>query len=134
MDSVSEAIVDAVREWNCQDKEICFTDIVRMNIAAPPTIQKKIQELIVSGDLLDVPSQTPHGTKKLLFVPEKYATAEGLLRIRQTGMMIFQLKRIADNLEMLTVERSSTEMPRRKDVKGDGKHQTKLWFPSEGEK
>jgi len=134
MDSVSEAIVDAVREWNCQDKEICFTDIVRMNIAAPPTIQKKIQELIVSGDLLDVPSQTPHGTKKLLFVPEKYATAEGLLRIRQTGMMIFQLKRIADNLEMLTVERSSTEMPRRKDVKGDGKYQTKLWFPSEGEK
>jgi len=134
MDSVSEAIVRAVREWNNEDKEICFTDIVRMNLAAPPTIQKKIQELLVSGDLLDIPTQTPHGTKKLLFVPEKYTSAEGTLIIRQNGMMIYQLKRIADSLELANVNRSVSAEPVRRRTEKDGKHQTKLWFQEGDEK
>ena len=130
MYSVSQAIIDAVREWNNLDKEICFTDIARMDIAAPPTIQKKIQELITSGELYDVPSQTPHGMKKLLFVPEKYASAEGIILIRQNGMMIYQLKRIADAMEMANVTRPMAEPVRRK-TDTDGKRQTKLRFAPE---
>lgn len=134
MDPVSESIVNAVREWNEEDKEICFTDLSRMDLAAPPTIHKKIQELLVSGDLLSVSSQTPHGTKKLLFVPEKYATAEGILQIRQNGMMIFQLRRIADSLEAVNTD-GCTRRPayRRTKTDGDGKQQTKLWFNGEDE-
>ncbi len=54
MYSVSQAIIDAVREWNNLDKEICFTDIARMDIA----IRRRFAFLEVWPDLTAVMAES----------------------------------------------------------------------------
>ena len=120
MDEVCRRIIDTVRSYNEQSKEICFTDLTTMNIAAPPTIQKRTRELLDAGELLGLSVQSPHGTKRLLFVPEHYTDAEGIVQQRLMGMMVYQLRRIADSME-----RREGRIPR--DPEGDGMVQMALW-------
>lgn len=122
MDPTCQRILEIVREWNEGNREICFTDLVSMNIAAPPTIQKRVWELLSAGDLIGLSVQTPHGTKRLLFVPDQYTTAEGLVTHRLMGMMAFNLRRIADSLE-----RMNKRNPVEPESEGDGLIQTNLW-------
>lgn len=131
LDEISQKIVEIVKEWNRSDREICFTDLKEMGIAAPPTIQKKIVEMLGTEDLIGHYVQTPHGTKRILFVPEAFATsAESTVIIRQNGMLIYELRRIADCLEMATTDRSGGIYPKKR---SDGKAQTRLWTGAEQE-
>lgn len=125
MDAVSQRIVDVVRDANDSNTEICYKDFLHMKIAAPPTIQKKIRELLDTGELIGQEVQTPHGMKRLLFVPEKFTSAEGTVIIRQKWMMIYQLKRIADSLEQANSSRPIPSAPKKETT--DGRLQTKLW-------
>ena len=120
MDEVCKRIIKTVREYNEQSKEICFTDLTTMNIAAPPTVQKRTRELLDAGELLGLSVQTPHGTKRLLFVPEHYPAAESIVHQRLMGKIVYQLRRIADSME-----RREGRSPR--DQEGDGMGQMALW-------
>lgn len=120
MDEVCKRILDTVRKYNEDSREICFTDLTTMRIAAPPTIQKRVRELLDMGELIGLSVQTPHGTKRLLFVPERYTDAEGIMQQRLMGMMVYQLRRIADSME-----RREGRIP--KDQEGDGMIQMALW-------
>lgn len=133
MDAVSLRIVELVRDANERSAEICYKDLITKGLAAPPTVQKKIRELLDSGELIGTEVQTPHGIKRLLFVPERFTSAHGTVLIRQNGMMIYQLKRIADSLEQAnaTGPRESSGTPRKK---ADGRFQTKIWGRDENER
>ncbi len=128
MDAVSQKIMDVVRDANDSNTEICYKDFLQMKIAAPPTIQKKIRELLDTGELIGLEVQTPHGMKRLLFVPERFTSAEGTVIIRQNGMLIYHLKRIADSLEQANSSRPfiPSDVPSKR-RKTDGRLQTKLW-------
>lgn len=120
MDAVCRQILDAVRQRNEENREVCLTDLVAMSIAAPPTIQKRVTDLLTTGDLIGLSVQTPHGTKRLLFVPEQYTSAEGIVMQRLLGLMVYQMRRIADSLE----RSEGRKIP---DDQGDGMLQVPLW-------
>lgn len=119
MDPGCVRIQEIVRDCNVRGQEICQKDIFDLKLAAPPTINKKIRTMLEDGDLIGMHVQTPHGTKKLLFVPECYSDAETVVTHRLLATMNYQLRRIADSME-----RAQGKDPERRD---DGMVQVSLW-------
>lgn len=112
-------ILEIVKDCNIRGQEICQKDIFDLKLAAPPTVNKKIRTMLEDGDLIGMHVQTPHGTKKLLFVPECYADADQVVTHRLLATMNYQLRRIADSLE-----KAQGKDPGRRD---DGMVQVSLW-------
>ena len=125
MDATSQRIVEIVGEWNAERKEICLKDLMKMKLAAPPTIHKKVNELLTSRELIGQQVQTPHGTKRLLFLPGNDETAEGTITVNLLGMINYNLSRLADAVELGNTD---TGVPRigRKRADDGGRMQTKL--------
>lgn len=127
MDPGCVEILKIVKACNAEGREICQKDIFGMNLAAPPTIAKRINDMLEDGDLLGTYVQTPHGTKRLLFVPEHYSTADTIVMHHLLGITNYQLRRIADALEEAN-GRKPTE------TRSDGHVQVALWDETEVER
>ena len=128
MDAVSEQIHKIVKQHNDEGKEICFTDLVDdYDIAAPPTVQKRVIELIEDGKLVPVHVQTNHGTKKLLYATGSLSLRNDVIAHYQEERKIHQLKRIADILESFDLSGKYTAPePSSRRRLPDGRCQTRL--------
>lgn len=124
MDPGCVRILDEIRKCNARGQEVCQSDIFALNLAAPPTVQKRITEMLNDGDLKGLYVQTPHGTKRLLFVPEYYASAETTILHNLLGMSNFQLRRIADSLEAIA---KAMQAPQSETKASDTHVQVRLW-------
>lgn len=101
--TVPDTILVIVEQWNEEGREICQKDLEGMNIAAVPTINKYVGQLIDDGLLRWEAEQTEHGTRKNLYVAKK--SSSELLERRQ----VYQLGRIATALEKLAGDSSPRE-------------------------
>lgn len=99
MDDLTAEILRRVREANAEGRPICFTDLKGVVGRSGPTTQKRVRELLDTGELVGVSVQTPHGTERQLFVPH-YAEHSDDTAVRGLlTMMVYQLRRIADAQE-----------------------------------
>ena len=99
--STPDLILQIVGEWNEQGREICLKELAEMKIngstiAAIPTLNKYINELIEDGKLTWESEQTAHGTRKNLYV------ADGSHRDQMVRRLIFEVSRVADALEIMS--------------------------------
>lgn len=125
MDPGCVRILEEVRKCNARGQEVCQSDIFALNLAAPPTIQKRITEMLTDGDLKGLYVQTPHGTKRLLFVPEYYSSAETTVLHNLLGMTNFQLRRCADALEAIAKSQGAPSTGGK--APSDSHVQVRLW-------
>jgi len=99
--STPDLILQIVGEWNEKGMAICQKELAEMRIngstiAAIPTLNKYINELIEDGKLTWESEQTAHGTRKNLYV------ADGSHREQMVKRLIFEISRVADALEIMS--------------------------------
>lgn len=114
--STPDLILQIVGEWNEEGREICLKELADMRIngttiAAIPTLNKYINELIEDGKLTYESEQTSHGTRKNLYV----TGGEHTHREQLVKRLIFEISRVADALEIMSEG----------EVKTRGKRETK---------
>lgn len=105
--SIRDQILLRVEEWNNEGKEICLQELSTMRIAAVPTLNKYINELIDDGLLRWEAEQTDHGTRKNLYVAHQNANDQLMRRL------VYELSRVADNMAKLAGEEPRGRGPRR---------------------
>lgn len=117
--STPDLILQIVGEWNEKGMAICQKELAEMKIngttiAAIPTLNKYINELIEDGRLTYESEQTPHGTRKNLYVNKGAPVHREQLFKR----LIFEISRVADALEIMSEG----------EIKTRGKRETKSRF------
>jgi len=105
--SIPDQILAVVEQWNDEGREICQKDLESMKIAAVPTLNKYVNELIEDGLLRWEAEQTEHGTRKNLYVSTR--SQSEYLKRRE----VYYLGRIAAALEKMVGDTSGIKGERR---------------------
>lgn len=131
MSRLTDRIREIVKDCNEKNEEVCQNDLVKIicdkeGIAALPTLQKEVTDMVTSGDLYSVAVPARHGNKFLLFVAVPGMSPSETVMYRLHGMQNYNLSRIADALDRMAVSDSPSIPPYRRKRSADGMIQANL--------
>ena len=131
MSRLSDRIREIVKDCNERSEEVCQNDLVKIicdreSLAALPTLQREVSDMVAAGDLYSVTVPARHGNKFLLFVSVPGMSPSETVMYRMYGMQNYNLQRIADALDRMSAVESTGLPPFRRNRSKDGMIQANL--------